>query len=751
MQSKADSTMNELKRHNGVVPTMCHGCSYGGYNCGILAHVDNGVITKVEGNPSHPLNRGRLCAKGLAAVQWVYNANRLKHPMRRLGKKGDNRFEKVSWEDALGEIADKLKAIREKLGPEYIMMNKGQAASWFGLHHMLLVRFLYALGSPNFTWWSPYICYGPQLMYHKLTVGGPTYARPDYDNAELIIEWFTGGGQGGAARGGVETVDTNLRSVPIKILDRLEQGAKLIVINPQLIPLAANGRADKWVPIRPGTDSALALAMINVVINKGLYDKEFVLRWCDGFEELTAHVGKYTPQWAESITDIPADDIVSMAQEYATTPNAVIRVSEAPQKRDLQSFGVAIPILIAITGHLDRPGGNIWFKPASHLGFDTLASRLTEEVKARALGEEKLYIRSRGRTISSYPSAIQALTSGRPYRPRAMLLYGSNPINTARNPNGIAQALGNLDFLVQFDVTLNHTSCYADLVLPAATRYECLGQPGLWGNHLATSQRVIDPLGQSRDELEVTLDLACRMGFDKDFWHGDYEAMVNDFLSPTGVQWAELKENALDGISLPETDGVATRERYEEAFAGLANGKVQLYNQLLAKEGFDPLPTYLGEPEDFMNAPDLKKDYPLIFTDEHSDYFSHHSWMRDIPWLREHRRHPYVKINPITAAAYEIRHGDWLEIRSPRGYMRAQAFFSQGLRPDTIMGQHGWWQGCKQLGLPEQSSFDGGGNTNVLYDWEHLDAITENQTKNTLVNLKKCSPPDWAGAAEAGN
>ena len=254
---------------DSVIPTLCHGCSYGGYNCGILAHVQKGVMTRVEGNPDHPLNRGRLCAKGFAATQWVYNPRRLTHPMRRRGDKGSGRFEKISWDEALEILAEQISETRDRFGPEHILLSKGQASSWFGLHHLLMLRFLHALGSPNFTPWSPYICYGPQLFYHRLTVGGPTYARPDYDNADLIIEWFTGGGQGGPARGGVETLDTNLRTVPTKILDRLERGARLVVINPQLIPLAANGRAHQWIPIRPGTDAALALAMIHVVIEQG--------------------------------------------------------------------------------------------------------------------------------------------------------------------------------------------------------------------------------------------------------------------------------------------------------------------------------------------------------------------------------------------------------------------------------------------------------------------------------------------------
>lgn len=725
-----------------VIPTICHGCSYGGYNCGILAHTKRGVLAKVEGNPDHPLNKGRLCAKGQSAVQWVYSPQRLKYPLIRVGERGENRFKRISWDEALNIVADKLKEIKEKYGPECIILAKGQSSSWAGLHHLLWTRFLYSLGSANLSWWGPAVCYGPQLLDHRLTIGGPTYARADYDNADLIIEWFTGGGKGGAARGGEETLDTNLRSVPIKILDRLKKGARLVVINPQLIPLAANNRAYKWLSIRPGTDSALALAMINVIINEELYDKEFVSKWCYGFDKLKEHVQKYSPEWAEKVTDIPTKEIRSLAREYATTKRACIRISESPEKRDLQSFGMAIPMLIAITGHLDRPGGNVYFLPAARLGFDTFSERLSEDVKKKVLGADKFYIISRGRGVADFLSVIEALHTGKPYLPKALLIFGTNPLSTARNPALIVEGLKKIEFIMAVDVAPTPTVRYADIVLPAATRYECDGEPVLWQNHLTMTNKVIEPLWETRNELEVTLDLARRLGMEKDFWNGDYQAMLNDFLKPVKITTDQLRKNAVKGIYLPRTEWMDKRERYEKHFESLPDRKVQLYNTVLEKHGFEPLPTYKGEPEDPINTPELLKEYPLIFTDEHSSYLNHSSWMRNIPWLREIEKYPYVKINPITAKKYAIKDGDWVEIISPHGKMKAVAWLFAGIRPDTVMGQHGWWQGCDELGLAEYSPLDGGTNPNVLFNWEKRDGVTGNLSKNTLVKIRKTSPPN---------
>jgi len=737
-QKSKGSTASGSER---TIPAFCDGCTYGGYQCGVIAHVKNGLLTHIEGNPHNPLNRGRLCAKALAATQWVYSPQRLRYPLMRVGKRGENGFRRISWDEALGITAEKIKWIKDKYGPEYILLAKGQSSGWAGLHHFLWAKFLNVLGSPNFTWWGPFVCYSPQRMYHKITVGGATYARADYENADLIIEWFTGGGTGGAARGGVETLDTNLSSIPGKILNRLAKGAKLVVINPQLIPLAANGRANRWLPIKPGTDPALALAMIHVIINEHLYDRNFVKKWCSGFDQLTKHVQQYTPDWAEKITDISASDIRSLAREYATTKRACIRISESPQKRDLQSFGMAIPILIAITGHLDRPGGNVWFPAANILGFDTLPARISEEVRNKLFGNEKFFIKWRGRSYADFISIADAMITGKPYRPKALLIFGANPMSTARNPALVSEMLKKFEFIVASDIVPTPTVRFADIVLPSSSRYECDGEPGIWDNHLVMNNRVIEPLWESRNQLEVTLELACRLGMGKDFWNGNYTAMLNDYLKPTGFTVDELRKNTLKGIYLPRTEWMDQRERYEKAFESLPGRKVQLYNTTLEKEGFEPLPTYRGEPEDPINTPELLKEYPLIFTDEHSDYMNHQSWQRNVPWLREIRKYPYVKINPKTAAQYGIHEGEWVELESIHGKMKATAWLFPGIRPDTLMGHHGWWQGCNELKLPEYSVLNGGTNPNVLFNWEKRDRVTGNLTKNTLVKVRKASPP----------
>ena len=737
-----------------MIPTMCHGCSFGGYNCGLIAHVRNGVLHKIEGNPYCPLNKGRVCAKGQSAVQWVYNPQRLKYPLKRIGKKGEGKFKRITWDEAIDIIATKIKEVKNNLGPEYILLAKGQASGWYNLYHKLLARFLHAIGSPNFSWWGPFVCFVPQLFYHLITIGGnpvSSYAKPDYDNADLIIEWFTSGGQGGAARGGVETINTNLRSVPTKIIKRLEKGAKLIVINPQLIPIGANGRAYKWIPVRPGTDAALILSMLHVIINEDLYDKGFVDKWCSGFDALKEHIQKYTPEWAENITKVPKGKIIELARLYATTKRACIRFTESPEKADLQAFSVSLAILIAITGHLDRPGGNVWFYPTVPLRLDTFDGRLSKDVLNKTLGHDVFWINVMGGPTEAgadFISVINALTTGKPYRPRVGLFFCTNPLSTARNPEKIAKAIKQLELCVVVDVVATPTTRYADIVLPAATRYESPGDIGIWENHLAFSCQAIRPMWETRPDFQIILDIAAGLGMGKDFWNGSCSKMLQDFLDttlkPIGKKIAlrDLKKNALKGMYLPVTDWMKKRERYKEHFSHLPNNKVQLYNEFLKKHGYDPLPHYYGEPEDPVTTPDLLKEYPLIFTDEHAIYFNHHSWMRNVAWLRELRKNNYVKIHPDTAKKYGIKDGDWVEIISPHGSMKAVALIYPSIRPDTLMGQHGWWQGCQSLNLPETSVFNRGTNVNVLYNWNKRDPITQNLTKNTLVKIRKTTPPE---------
>ncbi|MGD9143353.1 MAG: molybdopterin-dependent oxidoreductase, partial [Dehalococcoidia bacterium] len=309
MDAIRENSHKEVKPAQGgagkeqVINTFCSLCGPA-MGCGIKCYVNNGRLVKIEGMEESPVNRGKLCPKAYASVQWVYSPQRLKYPLKRIGKKGEGKFERISWDEALDIIADKLKEQKEKYGPESLAILSPQARTY----KQYFIRFLTAHGSPNYC--HSGICAIQRAFGFAYTLGSPMIGS-DFDNTDLIIIW------------GANPVYASTSMGTLKrILDAKDRGARLIVIKPEMQPDAA--KADVWVPIRPGTDAALALAMIHVIINENLYDAEFVSRWCYGFDKLVPHVQKYTPEWAEPITGLPAEQIKEIARSYATARSACI-------------------------------------------------------------------------------------------------------------------------------------------------------------------------------------------------------------------------------------------------------------------------------------------------------------------------------------------------------------------------------------------------------------------------------------------
>ena len=322
-----------------AIPTFCAMCGPGP-GCGIYAYVSQGRFTRVEGMKESPLNAGRICAKAHAAPQWVYSPQRLKYPLRRVGKKGEGKFERVSWDRALDMIAHKLKEQKEKYGPESLAILSPARRSY----SEFLYRFLMAHGSPNYG--HSGICAMQKAFAFSYTLGAPPL--PDVAHSNLIVIWGKQPVYSGSTRG-------NLKD----ILDAKDRGAKIISIKPTMEPDVAI--SDLWIPIRPGTDAALALAMLHVIVCEKLYDAEFVSRWTYGFERLETHIRNYPPAWAAPITGIPSEDIVALARTYASTKPACIDHGNGLEHAPSSNYAVrAIAILMAITGNLDRPGGDIF-------------------------------------------------------------------------------------------------------------------------------------------------------------------------------------------------------------------------------------------------------------------------------------------------------------------------------------------------------------------------------------------------------
>ncbi|MDB9823435.1 molybdopterin-dependent oxidoreductase [Deltaproteobacteria bacterium] len=731
------------KEGETVIPTFCGMCGPS-ENCGIYAFVKDGRFTKVAGMKESTRNNGALCPKGHSAPQWVYSPDRLKYPLKRIGAKGEGKFQKISWDEAIEIVADKLKLQKEKYGPESLAMLSPARRTYSSY----MERFLVAHGSPNYG--HSGICAMQRGFSFAYTLGGSPSC--DIENSEVIIIWASQPFYSGPTSSG-----------PKNLIKAKQRGAKIIAIKPSVEPDV--GMADIWVPIRPGTDAALGLAMLNVVINEDLIDKDFVEKYCYGYDKLAEHIQKYTPEWGEKITGITSSQIKEITRMYATAKGACIQLGNGIEHAPSSNDGIrAIAILMSITGNLDRPGGNLLGGGMG--GGNTprprgisLAQRYTQEMVDKLVGPEfpKEFQPFGPGTSSAYYRIIDSVLTEEPYPVRTIIAPGTQPTVSTRGTKRVVEALKKLDFYVVVDVTRTADMDYADIVIPVATPYEIDHPFGSSGNMILPRNRVIEPLGDYKSIYGFFLDLAVKMGYGADFWNGSMENCMNYQLEPLGITIDEVRKYPM-GFTIPQKDTppqedapVSSRyEKYETAFKNkstrlsrapyLPQGKVAIYNTTFEEAGYNPLPEWREPPESITGTPELTGKYPLILSDYHTSKCYTASWQRNVPYLRELLPYPTLHINPDTASERGIKDDDWIIVESPHGWMKVKAEIFPGIRPDTVMMLHGWWQGCKELGFDDYPILDGGANVNNMYSVDPekaFDPLITAMTSQTLVQVRK--------------
>ncbi|MFC1910853.1 molybdopterin-dependent oxidoreductase [Chloroflexota bacterium] len=722
--------MKPVATGNQVIPTFCAMCGPA-MACGVYCHVQDGKFVGIEGMKEAPRNKGKLCAKAFASTQWVYSPQRLKYPLKRIGAKGEGKFQRIPWDEALGIIADKLTEQKQKYGPESLAILSPQRRSY----SEYLYRFLIVHGSPNYG--HSGICAMQRAFGFAHTLG-VTFMAADFDRADLVVIWGANPVSAGAPWG-------NLK----RMLDAKERGAKLAVIKPQLQQDAA--KADIWLPIRPGTDAALALAMLNVIINEKLYDADFVSKWCYGFDKLVPHIQKYTPEWAEPVTGLPAGQIRDFAKLYATTKPACILAGNAFDQAPNSNNAVrALAILIAITGNFYRPGGNTPLPESTMPKVKPvhLRERYTQEWIDKLVAPEfppffQPWIEG---TSSAYYRCIDSVLTGKPYPIRAIIAPGSQPTVITRNSKRVIEALNKLEFFTVVDVMETSSMPWADVVIPVATMYECDHPFEAFGNWIMARNKVIEPLGDYKSDYQFWLDLGVKMGYGQDFWDGSMEKCMNYQLENFGMTLEELRAYPTGIVYKPKP---LEYENYEKIFSTrsprlsnppfLPQGKVAIYNTTFEEAGFNPLPEWVDLPESHTATPELLDRYPLILFDTHACDLYTHGWAHNVPCLREGDPEPWLQIHPDTAKARGIADGDWIYVESPHGRMKVKAAYFPGTPPNVVMGLHGWWQACQELGLPGYPLLDGGANINTMYSTtpEAYDPVVTAMSKQTLVEVRK--------------
>ena len=557
-----------------VVPTFCELCFW---KCGVLAHVKDGRVTKLEGNPDHPLSRGKLCPRGAGGTGLLYDPDRLKTPLKRVKKRGEDVFEPISWDQALDEIAAGMKRVRDEHGPEaFALFQHGYGASWF--KHLFK-----AYGSPNIAAPSFAQCRGPREVGFQLTygdvVGSPE--KVDMENSDCIV--LVGSHLG-----------ENMHNTQVQDFARaIGKGAKIIVVDPRFSTAA--GKADEWLPIKPGTDIALLLAWMNVIIEEERYDRKYVESYTDGFDYLKAHVADKTPEWAYMQTGIKPDQIRRTARMMAAAKPAVV---VHPGRRvtwygDDTQRSRAIAILNAILGSWGRKGGYV----------------LPEAMKVPKFP----YIPYNGKKVpaadkpkaSDYPLADSALASGvcdatipgsSIYDVKAWFVYGTNLPMTLPNPANTYKALQELEFIVAVDVLPAEIVGWADIVLPEATyleRCDELHTPAYKEPFIAVRQEVVPPMYESKPGWWIAREIAHRIGLEGYFPWKDSEEYAKARLKAAGYECEEMR---VKGVIKGEVKPVTYEEGLVPDF-WTASGKIELYSYELAEKGFDPLPNFTKHAE----------------------------------------------------------------------------------------------------------------------------------------------------------
>lgn len=676
-------------------------CQSSHCECGVLVYVENGKVSKIEGDPDHPVTRGFVCVKAQAQLQLIDHPDRLKFPLRRAGERGSGKWERISWHEALDGIAARLTEVKDEYAPESIAGIHGTGPRQSSISSTLLTH---ALGSPNIISTDLHICYAPSVTVGTCTAGQSIMMEvgTDYDASNCVLAW-------GA---------NPLASHPPRgrdILNAKKRGAKLIVVDPRRTRLAKE--ADLWLQVRPATDAALALGMLNVIIDEQLVDTEFVNEWCYGFDKLAAHVRSYTPEKVSEITWVPAHKIREAARMYATTKPAVFhhRVAIEHNINSSQTLRTFY-IMIALTGNIDVKGGNLLSSPvegyirghALYAGQDR-RFLLAPEVEEKRIGSGEYPLISgpdrpgRGFCFVHAALATQAMLTGKPYPIKALYSAGGNPVVTQQNVKRVWAALKNLKLLVVADFFMTPTAELADYVLPVTNwleRDECCD--GMYMNCIAARQKAVDPPDECWDDMKIAIELVKRIPWaDRRFLPWNNANEFNNFrVKDMDLSFEELKKKGY--VTVPRK-----YEKYKENGFNTPTGKVEIYSTIFEDLGYAPLPTFIEPPESPVSTPALFQDYPLIFITGGRTIAYYHSEGRQIPRLRKLVPDPLIQIHPSTAKENGIGEGDWVWVETPKvkkERVKLKAVLTTDIDPRVVHAAHAWW--FPEKPAPEHGCFE---------------------------------------------
>jgi len=635
-------------------PTVCQIC---GCNCGLLVTLDKGRVTHVQGDPDVPQNRGGICIKGKMSPRVLYASDRLKRPMIR--RKYGTGFVSASWSDALSEIATQLEKTKDNYGPEALAIYRGRSTRF--IDRAFISAFAGLFGTPNATGvWT--LCVGPKLIGYQTTYGTPLFSRCDFRSAKLILLW------------GTNPAVTRMHRyfiLPSDIRAAVKNGAELVVVDPRRHRFA--NEATLHLPITPGTDSYLILALIKILIDRNWVDSDYIRAHVSGFEKLCEAVKTVNLRSSAEKTGIPLAIIHELAEKLAKQkPASIDRREGVIHQVNGTQINRALAILTAITGNADIPGG------LRFTDIPTWETSLGIEYKATV---PAIWSRQYPMAVDGAQALSDAMLKGDPYPIRALISISGNPVSALPDTKKTLNAIGKLDLLVVNDLFMTETARMADIVLPGVTFYE-KGEfhaeplkPVPW---LQTTEPLVSPIGAAKPEWRFIAELADQMNFPELARFSDADEFLRQVFADSGrpeLDPADMRH----GMRLTSTDYGKLRENGFNT----PSGKIELYSHQLAAQGYAPLP----EAEDVCRC-DARYPYRLV-TGSRVDAFNH-SQHRNIPELLNRCPCPEAEIGPDIAHKLRVSNEDFLTIETEWGKLDMRAKVVEGMNPVTVSIPHGW-------------------------------------------------------------
>jgi len=642
------------------VTTICEQCVW---RCGVIAKVENGVVKKLEGNPDHPNNLGKLCPRGNAGIETMYSPDRIKFPMIRAGARGSGLWRRASWDEALTYTADQMKKIKDQYGAKAMMLN-----STDNLSQPFFEILLKAYGTPNYGTQRS-LCFNSMTTAFLYTYGVPQPGT-DYKNCKYMI--FTG-------RNLAEGISNNETQEMIEMIAR---GVKVIVLDPRFSKTAA--KATEWLPTRPGTDSAFFLAMMNVIIQEKLYNPEFVQKYTQGFEDLVTEVKDYTPEWAEKKCEIPATTIQRIAREFAAASPAAIAHPNWRSSNFVNSFQTerSIAVLNALMGNWAQPGGLIPDQEMNTVKLGVLSHPPFPQTKGVRLDGVPWQYPLVPLSYGVIQTMRDNILTGKPYEAKGWLISRQNPVLSIPERQKTINALMKLDFVAVIDIQASDTAYYADVILPESSYLERYDGLVPIGNKIFIRQPVIEPLYETKSSLMIYKELAEKLGLGDFLPYKDEKDLLTQQLKPFPVSLEELEQA---GHYVEQTLKVDHSKDFEFQ---TSSGKIEIKSSIMDQMGKKAVPTWTEPPR-----PAADHFYLLTGkTAQHTQMFTQNN-----RWLLELFPENRAWLHTSVANKIGVKTDDQVVLESEVGKVSIKAYVTEGIRPDCIFMVGGFGHVSKGL------------------------------------------------------